>query len=59
MLISTWELNSPKEDILRQIQDWAPRYAKGMMTEQEEQADRRICAERAVAKILSEERNDN
>lgn len=53
------EKTAENKDILKQIQDLALRYAKGTMTELEEQADRRMRAERAVAAMLNEERNDD
>ena len=47
------------KDVLRQIHNLALRYAKGTMTKLEEEEDRRMRAERAVAKMLNEERSDS
>ena len=66
--IEAWEdaekrANNPAgsidEKAMRQIQDLALRYAKGTMTELEEETDRLMRAERAVSKMLNEERNDD
>lgn len=51
---SIGEKATENKEILRQIQDLALRYAKGTMTKLEEEEDRRMRAERAVAKILRE-----
>ena len=56
---SIGEKAAENKDVLRQIHNLALRYAKGTMTKLEEEEDRRMRAERAVAKILSEERNDD
>ena len=56
---SMGEKAAENKDVLRQIHNLALRYAKGTMTKLEEEEDRRMRAERAVAKILNEERSDS